>query len=250
MVWEDYFKCLSCDKQGKPEYLLRFLQGNSGIIIPRKEPQVFKNPWSSWLYESTISEVLRKAHKLLKDHPLQAQYWKSRGLPKKAIHKLRLGWLDGYNTIPIKSRKGKIIGGVARASDSTDGPKYVTPSRYHQDNSNLLYVPSYKRIDKADKVYLAFGLISAIAIYLAGYASCSPLTGKKVNPEILKDIRKPIIIVPDKLEEKEAMMLANRLGWRGTTKLLPYHDDILDPADMFLMEPEKLRGSLNGNRLE
>jgi len=239
LIYEDYFKCLSCEAQGHPNQLLRLLSTDSAII--REEPEPFRNPWNSWLRHNSISEICERAARLVRDHPSQNQYWKKRGLTAKAIKKLNLGWLDGWNLIPVQSEKGKIIGATARASDTLNSvAKYCSPSSYHQDSSALLYVPSYKRLKKRDKLYLAFGPISAISLYLAGYASASPLSGKKVDPAILNAIRKPIVIVPDAKEEIDAIKLANRLSWRGSVKLLPYHDTILDPNDCWLYEPEIL----------
>jgi hypothetical protein len=242
MVWPDYFKCLSCDEQGAPKRLLSFLNGNSAIIVD-EEPEPFRNPWNTWLYDSTIADVCRKAHKSVKNQPSQGQYWKSRGISAKKIVKLKLGWRDGYNLIPV-IKEGKIIGGVARAGSEISGPKYITPSRKYQDNASLLYVPSWKRVHKHDVIFLAFGPISAMSLYMVGYASCSPLTGKKVKPEILKDLRKKIVIVPDRYEEVEARKLADKLSWRGSVLELPYTDTILDPNDLLLDNKKLLKKAL------
>jgi hypothetical protein len=243
---DDFFICLSCGEAGKLKKLFDKL--SRGIIILPKEIQEernFSNPWTSWLREESLFDVCKNAHQTLRNYPDLRYYLKKRGIPDEEILGLHLGYRESYYIFPCINPAGRIVGAVARASDSIETTnKYITPNRKIQENSKLLYVPSWERIQKSSVVYLAFGIISAISLYLLGLPVASTLTGKKAKPELFQDIRKKIVIVPDYLEEPSAITLANSLGWRGNVLRLPYHDQLLDPNDLFLHEPETLKGLL------
>jgi hypothetical protein len=96
----------------------------------------------------------------------------------------------------------------------------------------MLYVPSWKRCNAKDTIYVTFGIIDAVTLYAAGFASMSTTTGKRINPSAFDNIRKSIIIVPDSGEEQEALKLAAKLGWRGKVLQLDYPDGCKDINDL------------------
>jgi hypothetical protein len=60
----------------------------------------------------------------------------------------------------------------------------------------------------------------------------STTTGKRLNPQALDNIRKRIIIIPDNGEEKEAQVIASKLGWRGHVLRLQYPVGCKDINDL------------------
>lgn len=249
-VYEDYFICWSCGYQGHPKKLLNKLSRGI-IVVPEsvQEDRKFYNPWTGWLRDSSLPEVCKGAYQTLRDKPELHYYLEKRGIPREESLKLRLGYKDSHYIFPCIGKDSKLLGAVARASDSIEtSSKYVTPSKKYQNNAELLYVPSWSLVEASETVYVTFGIISCLSIYLLGLAAVSTLTGKKVHPELFRDIRKPLIVIGDWKEEKESMKLANELDWRGKYLKLPYHDDILDPNDMFLKEPQILLESIKDVR--
>jgi DNA primase len=93
-------------------------------------------------------------------------------------------------------------------------------------------VPSWSKVNDAETVYVVYGIIDSISLHLAGLPVVTGVTGKSLNPELLKSLRKRFVIVPDDGEEKEAHGLANKLGWRARVKRLNYESGCKDPDDM------------------
>ena len=123
---------------------------------------------------------------------------KQRGIDQDVQSKLHLGLLDGWVTFPIMNMDNKVIGAVARAGeDNPSKSKYVLP---YKQNPNLLYIPSRNKIFAQDILYLTFGILDAVTLYAAGFASAITTTGKRINPSAFDNIRKPIIIIPDEGE--------------------------------------------------
>jgi len=114
-------------------------------------------------------------------------------------------------------------------------------------NPNLIYSPSWKKVQKADLVYLTFGMIDSISLHLLGFASISTTTGKSARPEALVSIRKPICIIPDKGEEKSALHLAASLGWRGKVLKIDWPDGCKDCNDMLVKHHAELIKALEGS---
>jgi hypothetical protein len=146
---------------------------------------------------------------------------------------LGIGLLENWVTFPIRKRgTNKIIGAIARAGDGNSSPaKYVIPPGQDQ---NFLYVPSWKRIEKKKVVYLTFGIIDAVSLYLMGVASISTTCGMRMDVSYLDQIRKRIIFIPDKGEEDKAQKFASKLGWRGGVMRCNYPEGIKDVNEIFV----------------
>ena len=223
-VYADKYRCAACGRWGETKDLVEKLDKTH--FYPKQQEQLYsRNPFSKWLKGHILPEILMAANSNLPIH-----YLKDRRIDADVQSNLHLGLLDGWITFPIVNPLGKIIGAVARAGEGNlSKSKYVLP---FQQDPNLLYVPSWKRCNMKDTIYLTFGILDAVTLYAAGYASMSTTTGKRISPSVFDYIRKRIIIVPDSNEEFEAHRLASKLGWRGKVLLLQYPDGCKDINDI------------------
>jgi DNA primase len=146
------------------------------------------------------------------------------------MQKLKLGWLDDWITFPIYDENGHLIGATARAGETNKSTaKYCNVPDM---SPNLLYIPDWKMVKLQDKIYLTFGIIDAVTLTQLGYAGISTTTGKRLDHTSLDFLRKRIIIIPDRGEEREAIMLASKLGWRGSVARIDWPDNCKDINDL------------------
>lgn len=225
LAYADGFVCLSCNKRGTLDELLRTLQGK-----PPAKPRWSKVPWRRWLDGRSYEELAHDAHQTLLDFPGQRIYLKERKI-LFAIEPLLLGWIDGYYTFPICDPEGKVVGLIVRAGnrENANDLRYCTPP----DMEPCLYVPEWKRIETTRVIYVPFGIIDCIDLWGMGYPTLTWSNGKSFPPEALQGIRKKFVIVPDAGEEKSAYALARGLGWRGSVKCIDYPAGCKDPDDIY-----------------
>lgn len=224
LVYPDKYRCLSCNAYGNTSELLEKLDKTH--VYPKKDDKYsWNNPFTKWTKERTLSDILRIANK-----NLPVRYLKDRGISAEVQSKLHLGLLDGWITFPIFSDTAKVIGAVARAGENNNSrSKYVLPAK---QDPNMLYVPDWARIDTQTTLYLTYGILDAVTLYAAGFASASTTTGKRISASAFDNLRKAIVIVPDSGEEPEALRLAAKLGWRGKVLQLDYPDGCKDVNDL------------------
>ena len=223
-VYLDSYRCESCGAKGKTSKLVEKL---SGIPISHKTAPNFKNPFTTWSRDRTLAETLKLAWQ-----NAPSVYMRERGVDDNEQKRLGIGILENWITFPIRNRKGKIIGAIARAGENNSSiAKYLTPSG---QNPNLLYIPDWKRLQKKKVIYLTFGIIDAVSLYLMGAASISTTCGMRMDVSYLDQIRKRIIFIPDRGEEKQAQKFASKLGWRGGVMQCNYPEGCKDVNDIML----------------
>lgn len=224
-VYPDKYRCSSCGAYGDTSKLLGKINRGGSIIAPVTNREDFRNPWTGWLKRTSLERALTIAWK-----NGQSNYLQGRGIDNETQKKLGIGKMDGWITFPIKDSAGHIIGAVARAGEENPSmAKYVTPAG---QSPNILFVPSWKRINNADKVIVTFGILDAVTLFMLGFASISTTSGKRVHPSAFDAIRKPIKIIPDQKEESDALRLSAKLGWRGKTVQMKYPDKAKDINDL------------------
>ena len=235
MIYPDTYICLSCGARGKTKDLLKKL---SNIPVIQKTPD-FRNPWTRWMKKLSLSQVLKASWKTLGLNPTLGAYLRHRKIPFNIQYKLGIGYREDWYTFPIRNSENKIIGAVARAGEENiSNAKYIFPS----EQEDMLYVPSWKRIKEFDTVYLTFGIIDAISLYVLGYASMSTTRGKKADPRLFDDVHKKIAIIPDHVETPEAFELSRKLGWRGKVISFDYPYGVKDINDLVMQN--KMEGML------
>jgi DNA primase len=227
MIYKDTYRCLSCGAFGRTETLLAKL--SKMPIKPHTKTHDY-SPFSGWIKRyNRLGIVLKTANETIKSKP--SVYLRDRGIDHKTQLELSLGLLDNWYTFPIRNADGKIEGAVARRGENnTSKSKYVIPAG---QSPSLLYAPSWSRILEGKVIFITFGILDSISLYLCGVASMSTTTGKQLDPTVLQRIQKHIYIFPDMGEAPEAHKLAASLGWRGHVLSVNYPIGCKDPADLF-----------------
>jgi hypothetical protein len=238
MVYADTYRCLSCGAFGKTSKLLEKLSRMPAK--PHTKSYSF-NPFSAWLKKyDKLGAALKTAYENNRQRP--SIYLRDRGIPTATQIELCIGQMENWYTFPIRNADGKIEGAVARRGENNlSKSKYVIPAG---QSPNLLYVPSYKRILEGKVIFLVFGIIDAISLYLCGVASMSTTTGKKIDPDALKKINKHIYIIPDLGETAEGHRLAAQLGWRGVSLSVNYPMGCKDVNDVYMLDQKMLMTTL------
>jgi DNA primase len=222
-IYPDVYRCAACGRWGKTEELVQKLDKTH--FYPKQQEQSYSyNPFSKWLKDHSLYRILE-----ISSMNIPISYLKHRGIDADIQRQLHIGLLDDWITFPILDDKNKLIGAVARAGeDNKSKSKYILP---YKQNPDLLYVPSWDRVTAIDKVYLTFGILDAVTLYAAGFASMSTTTGKCITATAFDTIRKKVVIISDIGESKEAYKLAAKLGWRGKVLLMHYPDGCKDVND-------------------
>ena len=224
------YHCKSCDAKGSLAKLYNHISGH-----PVQETKKVYNPsafiWDRWTAKyGSVIDVCRVAHVQLSDRPELGEYLYKRGLTTNEILSGALGILGGYYTFPIRDMDGKIQGAVARAS-----PTIQTKDNRYSASKNCpvkLYVPDWKSILEAKEIYVCFGTLDAWSLQMAGYPALTGISGQQFQAEFLDQFRKTIYIVADKREEKSAIHLQSRLGWRGRRLDVQWLDGTKDINDI------------------
>lgn len=224
-VYPDKYICLSCGAHGKTSALLEKIKPGRNLFAPVKTERYFYNPWTNWVKKVGFDRIFEIS---LKFAP--SQYLVERGIDEITQRELEVGKLENWIIFPIKDENDWIVGGVARAGEDNPSPhKYMLPAG---QAPTLLYIPNWDRFMSKNYVFVTFGILDAVTLYLLGYSALSVTTGKHVNPSAFDTIRKRIIIIPDLGEDVHANILASKLGWRGEVKRLNYPDGAKDVNDL------------------
>ena len=231
LVFKDgYFKCLACGAKGTLNKLHKQLSGwVAPSVTQPTRPTVHLLPSDlDELYYECI-----EAHKTLLnfDDPL-GNYLRQRGIHGRILPQ-KLGYIKGWYTIPIFDRN-TFVGAVARAGRQVQeetGARFSIPI----GQPSMLYVPDYKLVEDNEYIVVVFGMIDALSLCELGIPVCTPTSGKdSIHPEHLDVYRKHVIILPDKGEEETGRRLRDKLGWRGTLKIIDYPENCKDPNDLLV----------------
>lgn len=231
LVFEDgMVKCLSCNKIWSHAQLDKkigshFIQTQRNNTVSKILPQ-----WRRWENEyGSLEGIADAAHRSLKRHPSFQTYFKKRKIYEYMDEGV-LGYLDGWVTFPVYSRSAKIIDIVVRSISVHGDVRYVVKPNEHGD-MRPLYCPDWKKVLGSQTIYVVYGIIDAISLHLAGLPVVTGITGKSLSADLLRPLGKRFVIIPDKDEEREARILANKLGWRARVRELDY-GDCKDPDEI------------------
>jgi len=225
-VYEDTgtYSCKSCGAHGSLEKLNRHLGGNSAKVR-KSTPQVLPQ-WRRWEEQyGDLEGIAKHAHESCKRFPQWRFYFKERQIDQ-FFELGYFGYIDGWATFPVFDAQHKIQNIVVRHTKRKD-VRYAI--KHIEDSSPLLYCPNWDRVKSSEVVYVPFGIIDSWAFESIRLASVTGITGKSLSADLLRTLGKRIVLVPDEYEEKEAHMIANKLGWRATVKQLRYDEGEKDP---------------------
>ena len=236
-VYEDFYICKSCGKKGTPEQLLLRID-KSFRPVSRFS---YKNPFTAWLREMDLETLCTRSANLLRKLPHMGIYLHKRGLDQKLLGRIGVGYRDGWLIFPIRDEQKKFVGAVARNGSTQSDLRYMTPAGQEM----MLYCPNWSRLIDSRSVILVYGILDSVSLESIGIASMTGTLGKRLDPELLKNIRKNIYIIPDNGEEREAHILASQLGWRGNVININYPYGTKDVNDLLTKKPEVLEEILN-----
>jgi len=229
MVYEDgWYNCLACGAKGRLSSLYDVLAkgGQRRYHVENRYPSLPHLPEG----EEERADLFWSAHYLLTQNAGLEWYLRMRGVEGR-IEVCKLGWYDGWYTVPVTNREGNIKGGVLRAGSATEkatGYRYYIPA----GQPTLMYCPNWNMLERRKTLAVVYGIFDALVLSDLGYAVVTTSGGKHTfDPEWLDFWRKPILVIPDKGEEDTAKMLVSKLDWRGKVHYMKYKDGLKDPAD-------------------
>lgn len=235
MVFKDNkFKCLACNEWGSHRKLANKLQG-------WEEPVTHEGRgWSPPFLPKDLESFALRTHANMIHRNTSTGYLLGRGVSKEIMKKVRIGFHDGWYVIPNYNHHNRFQGLVLRAGPTIQeatGARFVIPHRQKPS----MFVPDWDLWWREDVVFVVFGIFDALVLASLGFAAATS-TGNKYTfkSEWLDEVRKHIIIIPDRGEEPEAYRVLNGLGWRGRVGPLPYGDEIKDPADYYTVGKEDI----------
>ena len=235
-VYPDRYYCRSCEAKGWTSNLLEKLKG--APVSHKKAPNI-NNPFTRWAKDRRLPETLKLAWQ---NGP--SVYLRERGIDDKTQKALGIGYLEDWVTFSIRDKRGKIVGAIARAGEGNNSiAKYITP---RNQDVNLLYVPSWERLERKKTIYLTFGIIDAVSLYCMGAASISTTCGMQMDVSYLDHIRKRIIFISDKGEEAAAQKFAGQMSWRGGVMKCNWPENMKDVNEIFVSKyKNELLSALN-----
>lgn len=229
LVYQDgWYRCLACGATGRITSLYNALGGR---VSHRYHAEGRYPPVPSVSDEDQKRiDLFWSAHYILLGNEGLNWYYKMRGVEGR-IEPCKLGWYDGWYTIPVITEDGEIAGGVMRSGPTIQeatGLRFFIP----KGQESMLYCPDWSILKRRKKLAIVYGMFDALALSELGFAVVTTTSGKdSFNPEWLDFWRKPIVIIPDKGEELTAKKLAGQLDWRGSVYMIKYKNNLKDPAD-------------------
>lgn len=233
LVYPDgWWKCMTEDTYGRNERLLEELE-NPGTI--RKGRPQRANGHAPYLPTELdkLTGLAWRAHEEMRRNNDYLWYLQLRGIEDR-VETAKLGWYEGWITVPIMSREQQLLGLYMRATppqQKLTGTRFTQPDGQHP----MIYCPDWRLWDSAKNVALVFGMMDALVLSSLRVPVITTTGGSKsFDPSWLDSWRKLVTIIPDREGDDEAALkLAAQLGWRGKILRLPYdeYDNISDPAD-------------------
>jgi len=222
---------MSCGAKGSLEKLYEKVSGR--VVAREKNPY---NPaqkiWHTWFEKyGSVQAIAKLAHLELVNNPERGHYLKQR-LIDSQIKVGKIGFLGGFYTFPVRDEYDVVQGIVARASPTiqTKTLRYTVSPNCPQK----LYVPVWRKVLKDEYLYLCYGTLDAWTLVMAGYAGITGISGQELNYHNVDRFRKPMFIIPDLGEEKNALELQTKLGWRGMSLFLDFPDGCKDLQDIHM----------------
>ena len=229
---DGFFVCKSCNAKGNLDKLHRALLGYRVSVSDDGNTQWVSPVLPPYSQLDIISDLVAEAHHVLLEHEHLAWYLERRGIADR-IDACRLGWYDGWITIPILNAAGAVMGLVVRAGPHIEAN---TEARFSQPKGQpgMLYIPDHKLVTKSDTMFVTYGIFDTLSLSSIRLCSCSPTTGKgNMKAEFLDFWKGRVVMVPDQNEEETAFKFAASLPPARQAKvcLLEYSSGLKDPND-------------------
>ena len=230
LVYKDGWAiCLACGHSGNFYQLYQALQGWKAGVAPKQDTD-WRPPYLPTELEE-MENFADDAHRVLSKYiETLGWYLQERGVDDR-IEPCRLGWHNGWITIPVYTRDQKFEGMILRAMPYI---QKATNARFHQPHGQrgMCYVPNWRTLNESNCIFVVFGMFDALTLSSLQLPVVTTTAGKdSFKVEWMDEYRKPIIFLPDKGEETTAAKYVSKLGWRGKLVTLDYPEGMKDPAD-------------------
>lgn len=228
LVFKDgWFRCLGCGRHGTWKTLWNKLSGQPVQVVPEKRTSFGGPPLREGM---GLEEICYEAHTDLMQFPSLQWYMEMRGLAGR-IETNEIGYTRGWYSFPVRDRDGVFQTAVFRAAPHV---QEVSGIRYWCKSRPLPYVPDWYLYYTSSVVFVVYGILDALTLSELRFPVITSTAGNNTfDPTWLDEKRSKIVVIPDKGEEEQALRLANKLGWRGTTKRLDFPPGVKD-ANGFL----------------
>lgn len=244
-LYKDYYRCSSCGFTGRTDHLLERLGKKLRVVQPKKDAPYNPNPFTGWQKQRSLTRTLKIAWETINHNPGMGNYiTQDRGIEEPYRKALGIGYIDDWYTIPIRDRNGIIVSAVARKGrDNPSIAKYVLPQG---TNPHLLYIPHWAKVRHADYLIITFGILDAVVLAILGYPAASTISGKQLSPISVEKFRIPIFILPDRREEQNGLVSAQRLDWRGHCLQIDWPEECKDVNDIWVRNRQLCRDMITG----
>ncbi len=227
LVNPTFWRCLACGARGKTESLLDILSRIPKPVEGRKRKAV--NRLTYLINEFGINGLLRYVS-------TPSYYMLKRGIDEKHQREVGVGTVEGMVIFPVKNNFGEVSGIVGRYVDEGVKPKYIVPA----GQKPMLFSPDWRAVLSASKVFVVWGMVDALTLFVLGFPVVTPTSGVGASPTLFDWLRKTLILVPDRGEEAQVTKVCSYLGWRGKMVRPPYPEGAKDVNDFYRISPESL----------
>jgi len=191
-----------------------------------------------------LERLAMDAHVRLLRYPEFQIYLRLRGVQNRIVPQ-KLGWYEGWYTMPFFDAEYTVIGLALRASRAiaeAGGERFAMP----YGTKPMLYCPDWGRWLEADRVIVTFGYFDTLTLAELDFPVATVQPGDLApHSAFLQNVRKPIYLLPDLKACGRANDLLGDLDWRGRIIVLPYTSSIQDVNDHFVKE-----GGMGGAKLK
>ena len=233
---DGWFHCLAatCSRSGTWKTLWNKLEGQP-VQVHIETRIHYKSPSGLTEFESR-EKLAYQAYIDLTHFTTFQWYLEMRGLVD-AIDIHEIGYHRGWYTFPVRDRDYRFENVIFRAAPHV---QYALDGvRYWADGKPTMYVPDWHLLNKSDYILMVFGIMDALTLNKFRYPVVTPTHGYIFDANWLNAYRKPIYVIPDKGEEREALELVSNMGWRGKMVRIEYPVGMKDANDFLRAGREK-----------
>ena len=229
LVFKDWYRCLGCEANGPLHRLYAEIlspgstRNHGADNFKGRAPRIPSDP-------EGMAEFVYSAHDAILRNASFRWYLEQRGVAGR-IETCRLGWVEGWVTVPVFDEDNNLQGVILRAGPYAEK---ATGMRFSQveGQRSMLYCPEWALLRNSDNVAAVFGIFDALTLAELRIPVVTVTGGDRTfTAEHLTNLRKRIIIIPDKKAGEAAAELSAGLGWRGKVKHLQYPNGTTDLND-------------------
>jgi len=250
------FNCFSCGKKGRGAIdlvmALRNISFQQAVEI-LKPFDLQRDYVEAGGRKPEIKQVQEPEPAATENAPFKGSYEKfyvasswlsARGFSPETLSHFKVGQYDnpkrqsaykGKILLPVRRYKdGELVGYLARTPEPAEGePKYVWPKGFHK---HLELFGAFQLKEKAPirVLYVVESPFCVMAFHQKGFPAVSPFgwTLSSEQVQIIAELAKGVVLLPDRNKHEEAKQYASSLAARVWCKMPTLPDGIDDPEHM------------------